>query len=91
MPTSNARLGSGIADLVSLEQACMTISIGVDGAASNEAADMLSETHAACYYNVPEKGCWQNRSMRVGYLRVAEMLPSIEDIIRWGTAAVQKF
>ncbi len=45
-PQSNGRLGSRIAPLVSLEAAGSPISIGVDGAASNEAANMLSEIHA---------------------------------------------
>jgi cytosine/adenosine deaminase-related metal-dependent hydrolase len=55
-PQSNARLGSGIADLVTLEKAGMNISIGVDGAASNEAADMLSETHATWMLQRARKG-----------------------------------
>ena len=46
-PQSNCRLGSGIAPVRELEAAGAQISIGVDGAASNEAADMISETHAA--------------------------------------------
>jgi len=46
-PQSNGRLGSGIAPVRPLEAAGAKVSIGVDGAASNEAADMLSETHAA--------------------------------------------
>ena len=46
-PQSNGRLGSGIADLLALEQAGVPVSLGVDGAASNEAADMQSEAHAA--------------------------------------------
>ncbi len=46
-PQSNGRLGSGIAPVRQLEAAGVTVSIGVDGAASNEAADMISETHAA--------------------------------------------
>jgi len=46
-PASNARLGSGIAEVEQLEQAGVRISMGVDGAASNESADMLSELHFA--------------------------------------------
>ncbi|MFX5756360.1 amidohydrolase family protein, partial [Acinetobacter baumannii] len=46
-PQSNGRLGSGIAPIRALEAAGVPVSIGVDGAASNEAADMISETHAA--------------------------------------------
>ena len=46
-PQSNGRLGSGIAPILKLMQAGATVGIGVDGAASNEAADMVSELHAA--------------------------------------------
>src|SRR5205085_8671580 len=46
-PQSNGRLGSGIAPVRELEAAGAAVSIGVDGAASNEAADMISEVHMA--------------------------------------------
>ena len=42
-----SRLGSGIAPILALQAAGVPISMGVDGAASNEAADMISEVHAA--------------------------------------------
>ncbi|WP_017446474.1 amidohydrolase family protein [Gayadomonas joobiniege] len=42
-PTSNCRLGSGIAPLLKMRDAGMPISIGVDGSASAEAASMLQE------------------------------------------------
>ncbi|MFD2271550.1 amidohydrolase family protein [Undibacterium arcticum] len=44
-PQSNARLADGIASAPALDRLGAAVSIGVDGAASNEAADMLSEVH----------------------------------------------
>ena len=46
-PQSNCRLGSGIAPVPALLAAGVPVSLAVDGAASNEAADMLSEAHTA--------------------------------------------
>jgi cytosine/adenosine deaminase-related metal-dependent hydrolase len=46
-PQSNARLGSGIARIPEALALGVAVSLAVDGAASNEAADMASEMHAA--------------------------------------------
>lgn len=46
-PQSNARLGSGIARIPEALARGVPVSLAVDGAASNEAADMASEVHAA--------------------------------------------
>ena len=86
-PQSNGRLGSGIAPVRELEAAGARISIGVDGAASNEAADMLSETHAA----------WLMQRARAGEAALAHYrggrgednaaaAATVEDVVRWGTA-----
>jgi 8-oxoguanine deaminase len=45
-PQSNARLGSGIAPVPELLASGVPVALAVDGAASNEAADMISEAHA---------------------------------------------
>jgi cytosine/adenosine deaminase-related metal-dependent hydrolase len=45
-PQSNGRLGSGIARVPERLAAGVPVSLAVDGAASNEAADMQSEAHA---------------------------------------------
>jgi cytosine/adenosine deaminase-related metal-dependent hydrolase len=46
-PQSNARLGSGIARVPEALALGVPVGLAVDGAASNEAADMASEVHAA--------------------------------------------
>lgn len=49
-PTSNARLGSGIARAHDMREAGVAVGLGVDGAASNEACSLLEEVrHAALF------------------------------------------
>lgn len=85
-PQSNGRLGSGIANLPALEAAGVPISIGVDGAASNEAADMLSETHAAWLLQRARKGELAQPKYAGGQFEGGADAASIEDVVRWGTA-----
>lgn len=46
-PSSNLKLGSGIAPLAALQQAGVRVAIGTDGAASNNNLNMLEETTLA--------------------------------------------
>jgi cytosine/adenosine deaminase-related metal-dependent hydrolase len=46
-PTSNARLGAGIARVPELKRADVAVGLGVDGSASNERSDMLFEVKQA--------------------------------------------
>lgn len=46
-PCSNAKLASGIADLVRLQEQGITLAIGTDGPASNNALDMFREMYLA--------------------------------------------
>lgn len=46
-PTSNCRLGSGVAPIIQMEKAGMPISLGVDGSASSESGSMLQELNLA--------------------------------------------
>lgn len=85
-PQSNARLGSGIADIVALEQAGVKISIGVDGAASNEAADMQSETHTAWQLQRARKGMLARPRYDGGTFEGGGDAATVEDVIRWGTS-----
>jgi len=70
-PQSNCRLGSGIAPAPALAAMGGRVSLGVDGAGSNEAADMLSEAHAA----------WLVHRARDGAAST-----TVEEVVRWGTA-----
>jgi cytosine/adenosine deaminase-related metal-dependent hydrolase len=86
-PQSNGRLGSGIAPVRALEDAGATVSIGVDGAASNEAADMLSETHAAWLMQRAKAGEAALALHRGGRGEdQAAAAATVEDVVRWGTA-----
>lgn len=46
-PTSNGRLGSGLAPIRKLRHARVPVGLGVDGAASNESGRMVDELHQA--------------------------------------------
>ncbi|MDB5807682.1 MAG: amidohydrolase [Betaproteobacteria bacterium] len=85
-PQSNARLGSGIAKLPELEAAGVSISIGVDGAGSNEAADMISEVHAAWLLQRARIGEAALPRYQGGQFEGGAHAATVEDVVRWGTA-----
>jgi cytosine/adenosine deaminase-related metal-dependent hydrolase len=70
-PQSNCRLGSGIAPADAMARLGGAVSLGVDGAASNEAADMISEMHSAWHTHRATKG--------------ADAVTA-EDVVHWATA-----
>jgi cytosine/adenosine deaminase-related metal-dependent hydrolase len=70
-PQSNCRLGSGIAPAERMAALGGAVSLAVDGAASNEAADMISEMHSAWHVHRAVKGAAAVR---------------IEDVVRWASA-----
>jgi 8-oxoguanine deaminase len=70
-PQSNCRIGSGIAPADALSRLGGAVSLGVDGAASNESADMISEMHSA----------WHTHRALKGPTSV-----SVEDVVHWATA-----
>lgn len=69
-PQSNCRLGSGVARIPEMAKMGIPISIGVDGAASNEAADMIQETHTAWLIHRAVGGA---------------QATTIEEVVHWGT------
>ena len=70
-PQSNCRLGSGIAPAEKLAALGGMVSLAVDGAASNESADMVSEMHSAWHTHRAVKGAGA---------------VVVEDVVRWASA-----
>src|SRR5712672_69718 len=70
-PQSNCRLGSGIAPADRMAALGGNVSLAVDGAASNESADMISEMNSA----------WHTHRAVKGAGAVA-----VEDVVRWASA-----
>jgi cytosine/adenosine deaminase-related metal-dependent hydrolase len=69
-PGSNCRLGSGVAPVPELARAGAPVSLGVDGTASNEGGDSISEAHT----------CWSvHRAVK------GAAAATVEDVIHWGT------
>lgn len=50
-PTSNMRLGSGVAPVLALRRAGSPVGLGVDGSASNDSSHMLAEARQALLLN----------------------------------------
>ena len=85
-PQSNGRLGSGIARIPEAMALGVPVSLAVDGAASNEAADMASEAHAAWLMHRadPRAGVRE----KVGTVQPGGHAGamSVEDVVHIGTA-----
>ena len=83
-PQSNGRLGSGIARVPELLRAGAPVSLAVDGAASNEAADMQSEAHACWLLHRadPRAGSTSAAGQPGGHAAAL----TVEDVVHIGTA-----
>lgn len=86
-PQSNGRLGSGICPVREMADAGVPISIGVDGAASNEAADMISEVHMAWLAQRARRGMAATPAYQGGTFEGGADAASIDDVIHWGTSS----
>jgi cytosine/adenosine deaminase-related metal-dependent hydrolase len=69
-PQSNCRLGSGIAPADQMAALGGLVSLAVDGAASNESADMISEMNTAWHTHRAAKGAAST---------------TVEEVVRWAT------
>jgi cytosine/adenosine deaminase-related metal-dependent hydrolase len=69
-PQSNCRLGSGVAPADRIAALGGVVSLAVDGAASNESADMISEMHSAWHTHRATKGADAT---------------TVEEVVRWAT------
>ncbi|MFL9903216.1 amidohydrolase family protein [Paraburkholderia fungorum] len=85
-PQSNGRLGSGICPVREMADAGVPVSIGVDGAASNEAADMISEVHMTWLAQRARRGMLAQPKYRGGSFEGGADAASVADVIHWGTA-----
>ncbi|MEC5160705.1 8-oxoguanine deaminase [Janthinobacterium sp. CG_23.3] len=84
-PQSNARLADGVARAPDLDLLGGAVSIGVDGAASNEAADMLSEVHFCWLMHRAHAGAATRPKLEGGGEAGADRV-SVEQVVRWATA-----
>ncbi|MEP1552719.1 MAG: amidohydrolase family protein [Paraglaciecola sp.] len=74
-PTSNCRLGSGVAPVIAMENSGMNITLGVDGSASAENASMIQELNLAWLLH---------RSIH------GPEATSAEQIVKWGSQNAAK-
>jgi cytosine/adenosine deaminase-related metal-dependent hydrolase len=84
-PQSNGRLGSGVAPAPELHRRGARVSLGVDGAASNEAADMLSEAHQCWLMHRAHAGAATRARPEGGGESGADTV-TVEQVVHWGTA-----
>ncbi len=82
-PQSNARLGSGIARIPEALALGVPVGLAVDGAASNEAADMAAEAHMAWLVHRADPRAGALRDVQPGGHAAAM---TAEDVVHIGTA-----
>ncbi|MRV74694.1 amidohydrolase family protein [Duganella sp. FT92W] len=83
-PQSNARLADGVARAPDLHRLGGAVSLGVDGAASNEAADMLSEVHFCWLMHRAHAGA-ATRPRPDGAGEAGADSVSVEQVVNWAS------
>ena len=81
-PQSNGRLGSGIARIPEALALGVPVGLAVDGAASNEAADMITEAHACWLLHRADPRAGARTTQPGGHAGAM----TVEDVVRIGTA-----
>jgi cytosine/adenosine deaminase-related metal-dependent hydrolase len=82
-PSSNARLGAGIARLPEMLEAGVPVGLGVDGTASNESGGLGTELRAALLFARARSGpaaLTARQALRVGTMGGAEVLGRADDL-----------
>ena len=85
-PQSNARLADGIAPAPALAALGVPVGLGVDGAASNEAADMISEAHMCWLVHRAFAGSTA-RPRPEGHGEEGTAVVTAEQVLHWGSAS----
>ena len=85
-PQSNARLADGVAPAPALARLGARVGLGVDGAASNEAADMIAEAHMCWLVHRALAGS-ATRARPEGNGEGGADEVTVEQVIHWGTAS----
>ena len=85
-PQSNARLADGIAPAPVLAALGAPVGLGVDGAASNEAADMISEAHMCWLVHRALAGS-ATRPRPEGRGEAGADVVTAEQVLHWGSAS----
>ncbi len=83
---SNGRLGSGVAPAPDLARRGVPVTLGVDGAAANEAADMLSEAHQCWLMHRAHAGA-ASRARPEGRGEEGADIVTVEDVVHWGSVS----